>query len=135
MSLIGIMVMVKMSRPKVIAVDFDGTLVENDFPDIGSKNDNVVNYVREESNNGSIIILWTTRQNEKLKEAIDFLDENNIPYNYVNENARCINFDTSDKIFADIYLDDRAKNPFGGLDNDRVQLTKTDKVQEVIDNE
>lgn len=122
-------------RPQVVAVDFDGTIVKNVFPGIGEKNKHVIDYMKEVKESGAEIILWTTRQNEKLDEALSFLDRHNIPYDYVNENVPWLNFDTSDKIFADIYLDDRAKNPFGKLDDDMVRLSTTDEIQEVVDYE
>ncbi len=62
------------SRP-IVAVDFDGTLTSNEFPDIGEINNNVVNWVRGRKDNGATIILWTTRQNKKLQEALDYIKE------------------------------------------------------------
>lgn len=96
--------------PDVLAYDFDGYIVENEFPDIGSINDIVVEHMREEKNNGSIIIIWTCRDNEYKKEMRDFLIENNIPFDYINENINELDFETSDKIYADVYHDDRGRN-------------------------
>lgn len=110
------------SRP-IVAVDFDGTLTSNEFPDIGEINNNVVNWVRERKDNGATIILWTTRQNKKLQEALDFCDKKDIPIDYVNQNVPWLPFNTSQKIFADIYLDDRSLNLNGDPRNDIVQFS------------
>lgn len=115
-------------RPKIIAVDFDGTIVENAFPSIGPINYDIVAKLRKEKKEGAVIILWTTRQNESLEEAIDFMNVYDIPFDYVNKNADCIDFDTSRKIFADIYLDDRAENPFYECLEGKVKLSSEAEV-------
>lgn len=98
-------------RPMVHAVDFDGTLTTNGFPNIGDLRKNVVEKVRQRKENGGIIILWTTRTGDRLEEAIDFCEENDIPIDYVNENVPWIPFETSRRIFADEYICDRSFNP------------------------
>jgi len=110
-----------MSRPIIYAVDFDGTLVENNFPFIGKPNEEVIEYVKERKEKGAIIILWTTRQNSFLRDALDFCAEHDIPIDCANKNWKGLDFDTSPKIFADVYIDDRAYNPFGVVD-DKLQL-------------
>ena len=96
---------------KIIAVDFDGTIVTNEYPKIGKLIKNVVYYIREEKQKGSIIILWTCRFGEDLEKAKKFCEENNIPIDYYNENSPTIPFETSRKIFANEYIDDLAKLP------------------------
>lgn len=113
-----------MSRPIIYAVDFDGTIVENDFPNIGKLHEGVRDYILEKHDEGHTIILWTTRQNEKLDEALKFCIENGIPIDYVNENVPWLEFDTSDKIFADVYVDDRSYNPFKDDLDEQVQLSQ-----------
>jgi len=113
-------------RPLVVAVDFDGTLVENNFPEIGEPNKEVMQYVRDKKEEGAIIILWTTRQNDFLQEALDFCEQYDIPIDYANRNAPGIGFETSNKIFADIYVDDRGYNPFGIVDGKMKLYTEDD---------
>mgnify|MGYP000288225767 CR=1 FL=1 len=115
------------NRPTIYAVDFDGTIVENEFPDIGPINQNVREFIIQKKREDNIIILWTTRDNEKLQEAVDFCDEHGIPIDLVNENVNWLDFDTSDKIFADVYVDDRAINPFENNLDGKVDLTVSDK--------
>ena len=109
-----------------IAVDFDGTIVENEFPGIGPINQDVREFIVQKKKEGHIIILWTTRDNEKLQEAVNFCDEHGIPVDLVNENVGWLDFETSDKIFADVYVDDRGLNPFDDNLDGKVNLTSSD---------
>jgi hypothetical protein len=107
-------------RPYTIAVDFDGTLCKSEFPEIGKPNPRVIKWVRKQSAKGAKIILHTCRENALgrayLDEAIDFCKRENILIDAVNENPFVV-FDekygltkTSRKIYADIYVDDKAIN-------------------------
>jgi len=109
-----------MKRRKVIAVDFDGTLCTHRFPEIGSIgkiHNNVHNYIKAEKENGSIIILWTCREDSSerkyLTEAVEWCKQHDIPIDYVNEypmpGSPCPKFATR-KVYADIYIDDKAMN-------------------------
>ena len=106
---------------KIIAVDFDGTLVEDKFPDIGLPNDLVVESILYEQTQGSKIILWTCRNGKALEEAVKFcIDELGLHFDAINENLDEIKVlyggDTR-KVFADEYWDDKAMIPLGGLLN------------------
>lgn len=101
----------------IIAVDFDGTLVEHRYPLIGDvlfdqitkiTSFQYLNLMREKFD--AKIILWTCREGKELKEAIDFSQKHGVVFNAINEN---INDDLTKynlalrKIYADIYIDDR----------------------------
>jgi len=118
---------VNKDRPTIYAVDFDGTIVENEFPDIGPINQKVRKFLLKRKEKGNIIILWTTRDNEKLDEAVEFCDNHGIPIDYVNRNVPWLDFDTSDKIFADVYVDDRGYNPFDDNVDGKIELTTSDE--------
>ena len=102
----------------VIAVDFDGTLCEHRFPEIGKINivhENVIKYIRKQKEYGCTIILWTCREDlperKYLTEAVEFCKKNNIPVDYVNEYPMpgFEGFATR-KVCADLYIDDKALN-------------------------
>ena len=101
---------------QIIAVDFDGTLCENKWPDIGEPNYKVIEYVKYEKSQGAKIILWTCRTGSKLINAIKFCKENGIELDAVNENLpemiELFGEDTR-KIFADEYIEDKSVIPFG----------------------
>ena len=50
-----------MNNAKIIAVDFDGTLVENKWPEIGAPIEKNIAKVKAEQEAGAKIILWTNR--------------------------------------------------------------------------
>ena len=105
---------------KTIAVDFDGTLCENKFPDIGAPKPLVIEYINRQQAMGAHIILYTCRENGTrralLDEALQFCAEHEIKIYAVNENPDSTfpeeygtGFDGR-KVFADIYIDDKAIN-------------------------
>lgn len=96
---------------KIIAVDFDGTLCENKWPDIGDPNLKLIEYLKEQRAGGDVkLILWTCRVSGLLYAAIVWCYEHGLCFDYVNENTEdVIKEFGSDcrKIFAHEYYDDR----------------------------
>ena len=95
----------------VFCVDFDGTLVENAWPNIGEPKWDVVNKVKKLQSEGHIILLWTCRENENLKKALDFCKNTlGINITYANVNLPELNEkfgNDSRKLGADYYIDDK----------------------------
>ena len=76
-------------RAKIIAVDFDGTLVEEGkWPEIGATNHKVLNYCKREQEKGTRIILWTNRAGEPLDNAIKWCEEHGLRLDAVNDNLQ-----------------------------------------------
>ena len=98
-------------KRKIIAVDFDGTIVRDFWPNIGTIKQDVVEQMREEKDKGTYIIIWTCRSGEDIQRMQDFLDKHDIPYDRINANAPWI-LDAwkrdNRKIFAHEYIDDKA---------------------------
>ena len=97
----------------IIAVDFDGTLCENKWPEIGEPILPMLAYVKKRKRHGARLILWTNRSGERLDEAVAWCAARGIAFNAVNENLpEIIQQFGSDcrKIYADEYIDDRAFN-------------------------
>lgn len=96
---------------KVIAVDFDGTLCENRYPEIGKMKKDVLIRLYIEQLNGSKIILWTCRTGKYLDEAVAWCLDHGIIFDAINENLpERIKMFGGDcrKISADEYWDDKA---------------------------
>tara|TARA_R110000796_G_scaffold43261_1_gene106290 strand:- start:4475 stop:4834 length:360 start_codon:yes stop_codon:yes gene_type:complete len=105
------------NKTKTIAVDFDGTLCEYAFPEIGTQTKEQKDLVqslillREQ---GHKLILWTNRGDNAeypvLTEAITWCKEQGLEFDAVNENLQNQKklSGPSPKIMADIYLDDKA---------------------------
>jgi hypothetical protein len=98
----------------IIAVDFDGTLCELDYPRIGEPIWNRIREVKEEQRRGHVIILWTCRTGELLEQAVDWCANKGLHFDFVNENdpRRVARYGSdSRKISYDLCLDDLAVNP------------------------
>jgi hypothetical protein len=95
----------------IIAVDFDGTLCENKWPEIGEPYTEVIDYIKKRKSNGDKIILWTNRVEDKLEAAVRWCAEQGLIFDAVNDNLPEIveSFGGSNcrKIFANEYIDDR----------------------------
>lgn len=103
-----------MPNSLTIAVDFDGTIVENRFPEIGKPILFAFESLKKLQNEGHRLILWTYRHGERLNEAVEFCEQNGIKFYAVNKSYPEEEFDNtiSRKILADIFIDDRN---IGGL--------------------
>jgi hypothetical protein len=99
-----------MDNRKIIAIDFDGTIVKyvkdaylyTDF-DLMPNVQEVIAWI----NQRFYTVLWTCRCGEQLKIALDFLARNGLVFHSINKNAPFLDFHTSRKIFANTYIDDR----------------------------
>jgi hypothetical protein len=99
-------------RKLVLAIDFDGTIVFNDYPHIGLLKPNVKDVINDlYDNHNCEILIWTCRENIYLEEAKNFLIENNIKFHQINKNSDYVlnlwNDCDCRKIFADLYIDDK----------------------------
>lgn len=102
-----------------IAVDFDGTLVEHKYPAIGEKKLFAFETLRELQKRGDKLILWTYRCGKELDDAVAFCRKNGIEFYAINKNypeEEFIEGETSRKIDADIYIDDRNIEFAGNID-------------------
>jgi acylphosphatase len=101
----------KDDRPYTVAVDLDGTLAEAEEPfnakTIGPVRTKAREWVKAFKDAGARIIIFTVRGDDKLVEA--WLKENDVPYDFINENPDQPP-GSSGKIISDCYWDDRAYN-------------------------
>jgi hypothetical protein len=99
-----------------IAVDFDGTIVENKYPKIGKPKLFAFETLLELQKEGHLIILWTFRSGKQLEEAVEFCRDKGVEFYAVNKNYPEEKYDStiSRKIDADIYIDDKNLGGFPG---------------------
>jgi len=101
----------------IIAVDFDGTVVDHRYPKIGKPKLFAFETLKQLQKQEHQLILWTYRAGIELKEAVDFCKKNGIEFYAINSNYPEEVLDesnTSRKIYADIYIDDRNIGGFPG---------------------
>lgn len=99
-----------------IAVDFDGTIVDHEYPGIGKEKLFAFQTLKELEKLGARLILWTFRTGKELDEAVEFCRQNGVEFYAVNKNYPEEVFDEniSRKIDADIYIDDKNLGGFPG---------------------
>ena len=100
-----------MNHSKIIAVDFDGTICQNNWPDIGEANWLVIWELLERKAQGDKIILWTCRDGQKLEDALMWCANRGLTFDAVNDNLpeNIAYFRNNNrKVFAHEYWDDRA---------------------------
>ncbi|HPI53275.1 MAG TPA: hypothetical protein PLU10_01215 [Chitinophagaceae bacterium] len=101
---------------KIIAVDFDGTIVEDRYPGIGKPQLFAFDTLTMLQKEGHRLILWTYREGKLLQEAVDFCREQGITFYAVNKNypEEEYNEATPRKLRADLFIDDRNIGGFPG---------------------
>lgn len=90
-----------------IAIDFDGTIVTHEYPNVGRPVPNALRVMKRLQEAGHKLILWTMRDGEELKAAQTYCKENGISFFGVNQNPDQ-DWSTSPKAYANIYIDDAA---------------------------
>lgn len=92
----------------IIAVDFDGTIVNHIYPKIGREIDNAFYYLKRLRDDGHKLIMWTCREGRQLDEAVKHCMRNGVIFDAVNNNINDLGDNLAvSKIYADIYVDDK----------------------------
>ncbi len=95
----------------IIAVDFDGTLCRDEYPEIGEANAVLIRYLKNQKRKGARLILWTCRNGRLLEQAVEWCRRHRLEFDAVNENLPEIlkrYGGDSRKIYADVYIDDKS---------------------------
>ena len=99
----------------IIAVDFDGTIVEHKYPEIGRELPFAIETLKKLQQERHRLILWSVREGKLLQEAVDFCRERGLEFYAVNSNYAEETLESdhySRKLKADLFIDDRN---LGGL--------------------
>ena len=100
----------------IIAIDFDGTIVEDAYPKIGKPMIFAFETMKKLQSEGHRLILWTYRTDKKLQEAVDFCKQQGLEFYAINKSYPEEEFDgkISRKINATFFVDDRNIGGFIG---------------------
>lgn len=104
----------------IIAVDFDGTIVKHEYPQIGAELPFAIKTLQMLQNDGHILILWTVREGKLLDEAVKWCKDRGVEFYSVNSNFSEETEKTngfSRKLKADLFIDDRNFGGFPGWAN------------------
>lgn len=96
--------------PFIIAVDFDGTLVQDKYPEIGEPNEKLFELMKLCRESGIKVVLWTCRTDEYLEQAVEYCKNLGLEFDAVNQNIpevqKMFGMDTR-KVYANMYIDDK----------------------------
>lgn len=119
-----------------IAVDFDGTIVEDRYPGIGKPQLFAFETLKALQQQQHQLILWTVREGKALKEAVDFCRKHGVEFYAINKNfpEEELEPGQSRKLNVDYFIDDRSIGGFLGwskvwelLGNNPVEYTLPEK--------
>lgn len=106
-----------------ICIDFDGTCCTHEYPKIG-RDIGAIPILKELVEKGHKLILYTMRDGLELIEALKWLKEQGVHITYANENPNQLEWTTSRKIYAHLYIDDAALG---------IPLIKPTKIRDYVD--
>lgn len=103
-------------KPLIIAIDFDGTIVEHEYPRIGPQVWGAFEFMKLFRDNFQAkLILWTMRSytssnGDSLTPAVEFCRQHGIEFWGINENPdqKATRWSDSNKAYAHMYIDDAA---------------------------
>lgn len=91
-----------------ICVDFDGTVVDHRYPDVGEPVPHAIDYLKDWQGKGAKLILFTMRSGQELEEAVQYLEGEGVELHGVNRNPDQDSWTESPKAYGHVYVDDAA---------------------------
>lgn len=95
-----------------ICIDFDGTIVDHRYPDIGLPVPGAIKWLKKLQNGGALLILYTMRADEPgrelLSDAVRYLQSEGIRLYGINRNPDQDSWTSSPKAYGELYIDDAA---------------------------
>lgn len=95
----------------ILAFDFDDTIFsvhESGYPNIGEPNMALIRKAISDQRKGARLVLWTCRYGPLLQKAVLACEKKLLYFDSINDNVPNLGFDTSRKIYATYFIDDRA---------------------------
>lgn len=124
------------SNSMIIAVDFDGTCVEHDYPSVGIDVEGAVEVLRSIVAKRHRLILFTMRSGSKLDDAVKWFRDRKIELWAVNENPEQREWTSSPKVYADLYIDDSAIGcPIRFIDGVRRPVVNWSKIKSILESD
>lgn len=93
-----------------IAIDFDGTIVEHKYPEIGPEIPFAIETLKMLINDRHRLILWSVREGVLLEEAVEYCRKRGVEFYAVNKDypeEKTTDRNFSRKLKADLFIDDR----------------------------
>ena len=114
----------------IIAVDFDGTIVEHRYPRIGEEIPFAIDTLKLLQQEKNRLILWSVREGTLLEEAVEWCKARGLEFYAVNKDypeEQKSHQGFSRKLKADLFIDDRNLGglPDWGLIYEMIKKKKT----------
>lgn len=123
-----------MDKSMIIAIDFDGTCVEHDYPEVGLDVDGAVDTLKALVAKGHRLILYTMRSGKKLEAAERWFKERKVELWASNRNPEQEEWTGSTKVYAHLYIDDSALGcPIMFIDGVRRPVVNWAKVRQQLE--
>ena len=107
----------------VFAVDFDGTIVDHAFPEIGREKPHAIGTLKALQEAGHKVIIYTCRRPPYVGPIIEWMLDRGFRPDAINKNLSHLPTNHPSKILAHVYIDDRSFPPFTDwLDVQKVYL-------------
>lgn len=93
-----------------IAIDFDGTIVEHRYPEIGPEIPFAIDTLKMLINDRHRLILWSVREGVLLEEAVEYCRKRGVEFYAVNKDypeEKTTDRNFSRKLKVDLFIDDR----------------------------
>lgn len=97
-----------MDSEKIIAIDFDGTLVKHKFPEVGDEVPGAFDWLKRFQRADAKLILWTIRSSTYQEVAVEYCRLNGVEFWAINCNPGQERWSRSPKAYAHVYIDDAA---------------------------
>lgn len=100
----------EINRGKIYAVDFDGYLCDECWPQIGAPHLEIIEHFKQLKAEGNYLILWTCREGALLDEAISWCESYGLSFDQHNHSnpEMVAKYYDSRKVGADYYCDDKS---------------------------
>lgn len=92
----------------IVGVDFDGTIADHVYPKTGDPVPRAFYWMKRFIDAGAKLVLWTMRDADTLKEAVEYCRSRGIEFWGVNENPEQFEWTLSPKAYCNVYVDDMA---------------------------
>ena len=113
----------------IYAVDFDGLLCEDAYPEIGAPKTEIIEHFTSLKAQGHKLILWTCREGQSLRDAVNWCLKQGLHFDAYNSNLPEMNAKYGNdcrKVGADYYCDDRNYTPI---------ISNADRIRSMTDEE
>ena len=123
---------IKKKKFMYICCDFDGTLCEHVYPQVGEEVPKAFDYCKKYQEAGIKLILFTMRSGKELEEAVEWCKERGLEFYGINTNPTQKFWTKSPKAYGNLYMDDAAAGCPLIKEDGKKAYVDWDKINEIV---